>query len=365
MEIPNIPPFSINDLPFQEAPFNTEHSPDFSGEANESCGYYVRSTAQLHVEDEPVDFSHSLERENSDYASQLRKIAKDACATKNLVIAIHGYSVSEFDAKTWYTQIYNFVRGNTPPKEQTTEETSLSTNIANPLLVEEATVHPVFIGYRWPAEKRTEHSLQKIQYAFEALPPLLLGIFLSTFAVGSITFSLLTQSLVTFCLLSIGVLAGIIFVILFSSQPFNAGFSFIAGGMIVAAGTALYYFNSTQSWYLGLLTVLTASSVFLGSLVMTLILIRIVSYSRDRYRASNYGTTDLVELIRQLDQTIFELQGSPPDPLNDIELSFIGHSLGCDVLTHAVRILSLCVLISSNHRCGALRNLMCFVTRLT
>jgi pimeloyl-ACP methyl ester carboxylesterase len=70
---------------------------------------------------------------------------------------------------------------------------------------------------------------------------------------------------------------------------------------------------------------------------VTLIILRIVVYFRDGYRATSYGIADLVEIIRQIDKEL------TPDrkPLKKrVALSLVGHSMGAYVVTSAVRILS-------------------------
>ena len=77
---------------------------------------------------------------------------------------------------------------------------------------------------------------------------------------------------------------------------------------------------------------------------MALILLRKSNYPRDRFRAFNYGVMDLVEFIRQLEQGRKE----NPDIKNNSEksnklkiyLSFIAHSLGSEVVTQTIRILT-------------------------
>jgi hypothetical protein len=75
-------------------------------------------------------------------------------------------------------------------------------------------------------------------------------------------------------------------------------------------------------------------SGIVSATIFTLIILRLSTYFRDTYRATNYGVTDLVELIRQLDYTV-------KLPRNKrIKLSFISHSMGCFVVTDVIRILS-------------------------
>ena len=168
----------------------------------------------------------------------------------------------------------------------------------------------VFIGYRWPSENI---KLQRLGEAFAALPPMPRD------------------------LLIVGGIAGIIAVI----------FRFIDFG-----GTPVGI----------LLGVLVILAVLLGTMMLALVLLRLVVYFRDRYRASNFGVLDLVELLRQLDQALIRLKAqdmqaqtpeltdaeayaqtaqfwcNPETP--NVKLSFIGHSMGAFVVTNVIRILS-------------------------
>ena len=100
--------------------------------------------------------------------------------------------------------------------------------------------------------------------------------------------------------------------------------------------------------------------MLLGFMMMTLVVLRLVVYFRDRYRASNFGVLDLVELLRQIDWAMVQLKAedirgqtgcseaeaeeqalkSWRSETRRVKLSFIGHSMGAFVVTNAVRILS-------------------------
>jgi hypothetical protein len=111
--------------------------------------------------------------------------------------------------------------------------------------------------------------------------------------------------------------------------------------------------------------------LFVG-IVLALIALRFSTYPSDRYRATHYGVIDVVEFIRQLERAVIravitELEQQSEGPkekyssIRDIEeinkiveninedklskkkrirLSFISHSLGCEVVTQTIRILS-------------------------
>lgn len=102
----------------------------------------------------------------------------------------------------------------------------------------------------------------------------------------------------------------------------------LVGGIV---GVGLFSFLNL-SWPLA---IATSVMIFLGNLVAALMVLKIVVYFRDAYRATNYGVPDLVELLRQLDK---ELKDKVQP--HSIKLNFIAHSMGGFVTTNAVRILS-------------------------
>lgn len=173
----------------------------------------------------------------------------------------------------------------------------------------------VLVGYRWPSE---QIELQRLGEALAALPPLPRDV------------------------LIFGLLCGLVLLV----------FEFTA-------------FEETAIGFL--LALLLAVFLMLGCLMLALVLMRLVVYFRDRYRASNFGVLDLVELLRQIDRELVRLKaeelqlpqgdlnlpdGATPEHFEEeaarfwqqtpqkIKLSFLGHSMGGLVVTHVVRILS-------------------------
>lgn len=140
----------------------------------------------------------------------------------------------------------------------------------------------VFVGYRWPSEQFLNQPSKKLRQALSALPtPLTM-------------------------LLSGGVLLALI---------------------------SLLVLKPASAWGLILLIIGVGS---IGA-VATLLFLRISVYFRDAYRASNFGTPDLVEFLRQLDKKLSE-KGKKQK--SKVKLSFVCHSMGAFVTTSAVRILS-------------------------
>jgi hypothetical protein len=172
----------------------------------------------------------------------------------------------------------------------------------------------VFIGYRWPSESVSLSSPQKILEAFRALPPLPRDL-------------LMTGGLCAVVLLAFELLA----------------------------------FNESMWGFV--LSIFFTLLFVLGTLMLALVLLRLVVYFRDSYRADNFGVLDLVELLRQLDQAIVKLTAEEMFPNfadgdnylyamgqardywgrrshHKVRISFIGHSMGGFVVTNVVRILS-------------------------
>jgi hypothetical protein len=116
-----------------------------------------------------------------------------------------------------------------------------------------------------------------------------------------------------------------------------------------------------NSFGLILVLVISVFATAVLGMVAALASLRLSTYPGDRYRASNYGVYDLVELIRQIDEALIRQSKKLPrhEPIaqsrileisqsfkqeisfeNKVNLSFIGHSLGCEVITQSVRVLS-------------------------
>ena len=165
----------------------------------------------------------------------------------------------------------------------------------------------VFIGYRWPSENI---EFQRLGEACKALPPLPRDLMFLGFGGALI---LLILELTKF-------------------RETIAGFA-IAFLLVVLLG--------------------------LSAIIVTLVILRMVVYFRDRYRAQNFGVLDLVELLRQIDQTLVNLKAADIRRQNPgqenaheeaakfwqhtqrkVKLSFLGHSMGGFVVTNVVRILS-------------------------
>jgi hypothetical protein len=116
-------------------------------------------------------------------------------------------------------------------------------------------------------------------------------------------------------------------------------------GAVLATLPFLLFYLTPHSSYWGFFRneigdhVVTWVGLTLAGLILTAALLRGIVYFRDNYRASNYGVPDLVQVIRAIDGKIGELRGSS-ESTNDVQLSFIGHSMGGFVVTNTIRVLS-------------------------
>ena len=165
----------------------------------------------------------------------------------------------------------------------------------------------VFIGYRWPSENI---ELQRLGQALKALPPL----------------------------------------------PRDMMFTGFFGALILL----ILEITQWDKALMGLILVpLLTLLLGLSTIIATLVILRMVVYFRDRYRAQNFGVLDLVELLRQIDRELVNLkaadikrqnsqENNPSDQAakfwqqthHKVKLSFLGHSMGGFVVTNVVRILS-------------------------
>ncbi|MEI6369667.1 MAG: alpha/beta hydrolase [Aphanizomenon sp.] len=87
-----------------------------------------------------------------------------------------------------------------------------------------------------------------------------------------------------------------------------------------------------------LILVIFAIFALIFAISVTLALLRLLTYFRDSYRATNYGIPDLVELLQWINHFVSNKNSTLQE--NTIKLSFIGHSMGCFVATNTIRILS-------------------------
>jgi Alpha/beta hydrolase of unknown function (DUF900) len=334
-------------------------------------GFFVRSTARIHVEDSPACVEKAIKESDSTQA-KINEIAQHLIKSNDsqLVIFVHGYANKESDAEARSQQIFNYALSNPDINAQ----------------------QSVFIGYRWPAENPIQDDpqvegkpplrlLDKIRIAFEAMPTLMLLGFISFL---SALLSYVVTNLISLSIPSIfqqvpmlGLILGLLFVSSLAMSRWLRNIGNAKGlirfpnlllsvslPLLLLFGVLKLLPNNGRLMVIFIFSIFFA--LFLG-LLLALTLLRLVAYPSDRYRASNYGVYDLVELIRQIDNAFAqqakviasEIQQSPEKfsaiiqkrcaeitenkelAINSkVKLSFIGHSLGCEVITQTIRILS-------------------------
>lgn len=301
-------------------------------------GYYVNSTAPINAEDlvEKVN-----QKENPLTQQRLREIADYLVNSKNpqIVISVHGYGTRRSEAQKRYRKIYKYVTEDCKPEKP--KET-------------------VFIGYRWPAENPTQDDPQppsnkpttigdKLNYAFQSLPTLLTIVLSFGLILGVITAFLIiarpfllghtTAQFITLALVAIVSFFGTKAVLkktdlqdLLPRLPIYI----LLGGLLIG-GLGIFLPLQLNGLVNGLFVILLILFILSVGIILALLALRLSTYLRDRNRAMNYGVVDLVELIRQIDQAVIERRQSENIR---IKLNFLGHSMGCFVVTNVVRILS-------------------------
>lgn len=248
-------------------------------------GYLVVSTAPINVEDRPpVDPQENPYQAIAEITQYLKAHQEHA----EIVVIVHGYNTPKSGVEHWY-------------KQACEEISQRYGDLPKGLII---------LGYRWPSEQITEDESGKFadkrKFAGQSLP-LLLRLTSGLGTVGAI----------------LGAIASVIGLV---GLAFKYTISLV---LLIAVGMALL------------------SSAIIVVPILTLVLLRLSVYFRDTFRAGNYGVADLVELIRQLDNSLVEPVESGDRAAQiaywqpkRIRLSFIGHSMGAFVVTNAVRVLS-------------------------
>jgi hypothetical protein len=124
------------------------------------------------------------------------------------------------------------------------------------------------------------------------------------------------------------------------------------GIAVVLLSFPLFYLAvQTRQWWIDLFRyiwnpggvhVITMLGWTSAGLILMVVLLRAIVYFRDNFRASNYGIPDLIQVIRAIDSEIVRqyANGGNTTPPRNVQLSFIGHSMGGFVVTNTIRTLS-------------------------
>lgn len=260
-------------------------------------GYLVSSTAPLNVEDRQ---EFTVEKRPDDVILEIADYLKKHEGNAEILILIHGYNTDKSGADWWYRTACEYIAQN------------FDKHIGSGFVV---------IGFRWPSEK----IFQDVPGGFTAKAKNVWKFVRSL----SKSFRALPLPLA---------IAG------------KVGLAIAVIGMMI--NFLLAVFNLTNSLILvASSTIILFISLLIVFAILTVFVLRVSGYFRDTYRAANYGVSDLVEFIRQLDNKLVERM-EKENPLFDlafwkqknsdrrIRLNFVGHSMGAYVVTNTVRILS-------------------------
>jgi hypothetical protein len=243
--------------------------------------YFIESTAPNNVDDTapaPPPNSPVLTPVDSDAAVQQIAAALVDGADPNLVVMVHGFNNPEPAVLDMYTGAATAIAGD----PQINRRHGL-----------------VCVGYRWPSESMGT----PLSGSWNALPTL--PTWLLYFGVALVLFSF-----------------------------------------------PLFYFASRTRealtellhvlWNPGVVHIVTMLGWTIAGLVLMAVLLRAIVYFRDNYRATNYGVPDLIQVIRAIDSEIVRQHGlrGNSNPPRNVQLSFIGHSMGGFVVTNTIRTLT-------------------------
>ncbi len=221
-------------------------------------GFFVASTAPINVEGDnlpahrqqvpqPRQTTTQQEEEHLNLIADLlyqksSNLSKGTSEFVELIISTHGFSNSKLATQQRIEEIYEYINNDSSKT------------------FEERAKNLMYIGYRWPSEPLMADGvwwLEKIRHAIAALP-------------------ILPRIILMFG--TLGILASLFF------NPSKV------------LGLNLLYF---------IFSILILVLTFLFFFIISLVVLRLVVYFRDAYRAANFGVPDLVEFIRQLDKALF------------------------------------------------------------
>jgi hypothetical protein len=251
--------------------------------------YFVMSTAPINIEDSAKEIDGATsEEESAACLTQMTDHLKQHQSDAEVLILVHGYNTGRENVQYWYREA---------AKEIARRYPQLPKGL-------------VLIGYRWSSEQMNGDESGDIKAKRTAARQALPKIMNATYQASMVA-----------------AIAGFVG-------------SFVGYGLLLLKGVS---WIAVLAIFSGLFTV--AMVVFAP--LVTIFALRVSNYFRDTFRANQYGVSDLVELIRQLDDGLVEQVANPDRTAREkywenhrIRLSFIGHSMGAFVVTNAVRVLS-------------------------
>lgn len=251
--------------------------------------YFVMSTAPINIEDSGKDFAGAAsEEESATCLTEMTDYLKLHQGDAEVLVLVHGYNTGRENVQWWYREAAKEIARRYPQSPKGL----------------------VLIGYRWSSEQMSGDESGDVKSKRNAARQALPKIMNTTYQVSMVA-----------------AIAGFIG-------------SFVGYGLLLLKGVS---WLAVLAIFSGLFTV---AGVIFAPLV-TIFALRVSNYFRDTFRANQYGVSDLVELIRQLDDALVEAVVNPDRTAREkywenhrIRLSFIGHSMGAFVVTNAVRVLS-------------------------
>lgn len=250
--------------------------------------YFVASTAPINIEDQGGGDTKdvNVKPDSKSLIEEISQHLQEHKGDAEILVVIHGYNTSKTGVREWFERIYKHL------------DTHYCSTRSKGLIL---------IGYRWPSEQISPKPAEsqeeggsfekKRKSSKDALPVILGKVFRWS---------------------TLGLIGG------------------ISGSVATIVAIALQASNAVI--FLIICSTVTLLSLVALSPIFTLIALRLSGYFRDNYRANNFGVSDLVELIRHIDNAVIGDKSSWEG--KRIKLSFIGHSMGGFVVTNAVRILS-------------------------
>jgi hypothetical protein len=242
--------------------------------------YFIESTAPDNVDDtaaEPAVARPELAPVDSDQA--IHEIA-DALANgrnPNLVVMVHGFNNPEPAVFKTYTAAAMAIESDDAIKNRQ---------------------GLVCVGYRWPSEKMG----QPRRGTWDAMPTLPTWIF------------------------NFGIIV--------------IGLAFLGFWWGLGANQWSFWYVFGYVWDPGHFHLMTLLGWTIAGLILTAALLRTIVYFRDNYRATNYGVPDLIQIVRAIDAEIVKQCDAANVARPEVQLSFIGHSMGGFVVTNTIRTLS-------------------------
>ena len=242
--------------------------------------YFIESTAPENVDDRavvPTPLPPELEEVDPDAAVKQIAAALASGTVPNLVVMVHGFNNPEPAVLRMYAAAAQAIERDSAIRSRQ---------------------GLVCVGYRWPSEPMGK----PWRGSWDALPTLPTWILYFGAAVFLLSFPL----------------------------------------FYLVSETRQWWFDQLHYiWNSGSVHIITLLGWTVAGLVLTAVLLRAIVYFRDNYRATNYGVPDLIQIIRAVDGEILKLRRERGEAdRRDVQLSFIGHSMGGFVVTNTIRTLS-------------------------